>query len=574
MSLLALRRFAIYSFFPVVTASHHRGHILSCTTTASKKCWLAVWCFVFAMLKPMFPQAPSFIAAGVVNTASYAQPISPASVVSIFGSNLASTQATAPGKPLPTELAGTSVTVNGTRAPLFYVSPGLINLATPSSLPFSYTDYTSASIVVTTAMGSSAPVQVPVFQTGPAMFTLDESGCGSAVAWNVAANGGLSLNSPANSAAPGDYIAMFGTGLGLATKQPADGSSATGPDWLQSSPSVWIDGNLLSTLPQYTGLAPTLVGVDQVNFRIPMRTREGCAIPVALEGSGVISPTASISIHSERGRCVDPPATSYGQVSLTKTVASGTGNDGETDTFEAIFPAGPGVQPPAQPSLLPPGGYVANALMPLTTSRSCAVPGQTNLSAGPLQLQAGAGVPITIQPGSQNGSVRYSQSLPTGFITAGQYTISALGGPQVGKFSGKLAIPSPVQIQTRLSPGTSISMSQPFTVTWTGGDSGGLVKVSLVSAQGILDFYDYAYADASSGSFTFTPNCSGSPIGSGGSGVICSMSLPTSNNGQVLIEVSPAPGKGASFAATGITGSVQASWTYRYVFGDLVLTLP
>src|ERR1700693_977526 len=70
---------------------------------------------------------PQITSAGGVNAASYAQTISPGSIVSIFGTNLANSIATASGIPLPTELGGSSVTVNGTKAPLFFVSPNQIN---------------------------------------------------------------------------------------------------------------------------------------------------------------------------------------------------------------------------------------------------------------------------------------------------------------------------------------------------------------------------------------------------------------------------------------------------------------
>ena len=87
------------------------------------------------LLRAAFSQTPPQIQpGGVVNAASYAQPIAPRSVVAVFGTNLASAEAAASGTPLPTDLAGTSVTVNGTKAPLFSVSPSQINMQIPYSL--------------------------------------------------------------------------------------------------------------------------------------------------------------------------------------------------------------------------------------------------------------------------------------------------------------------------------------------------------------------------------------------------------------------------------------------------------
>jgi hypothetical protein len=125
------------------------------------KCW--PWLSsLLLMSSGAFSQAlPKVDPAGVVNGASYAQPIAPGSLVSIFGTNLAATTMTAQETPLPTELAGTSVTLNGIKAPLLFVSPSQINLQAPSSLSISYSAYTQATVTVITAVGSSIPVKLP-----------------------------------------------------------------------------------------------------------------------------------------------------------------------------------------------------------------------------------------------------------------------------------------------------------------------------------------------------------------------------------------------------------------------------
>jgi uncharacterized protein (TIGR03437 family) len=522
---------------------------------------LAMLCLGLLWVQRLSAQPPQITASGVVNAASYAQPISPGSIVSIFGTNLATTTASAGGTSLPLALAGTSVTLNGVNAPLFFVSPGQINLqASWSLLDPSETAYSPVTVVVSTPLGSSAPVQAPMYASAPAIFSLDASGCGRAAALNAAPDGSVSLNSPSNSAAPGDYISIYGTGLGLVYDPPPDGTPAPGPQVLQFAPGVWIDSQPIPGV-SYGGLAPTLVAVDQLNFQIPASTREGCAVPVSV-AAYIGSPTLSISIHSGRGQCVDPPTYSYGQVLLTKTVASGTGNDGETDTLTAVFPAGPGLKMPSTPTPLSQGTYFANSSVPVPVSRSCSVAGYENLSAGVIEVQSNTGVSVTAQPISQTGGVIYQQTLPAGFIAPGPYTISASGGPVT--FRAGLNVDMPIQIQTPFPPGTAISSSQPLTVAWTGGTAGMLVKVTLVSPNGILTASDYSYADAGSGSFTFEPSCTGGALTR-----FCTFSLALSNDAQIIVEFSP--GNPALVAVQGITGSVQTSWTYRYVFGGLVL---
>ena len=466
---LSINRFVEFIVAPGTTRSAHHAA-------------LALTLLMATMVKPAQPQAlPQVTSAGVVNAASYAQPISPGSIVSIFGTGLANSIATASSIPLPTELAGSSVTVNGIKAPLFFVSPNQINLQVPSSVPWSYSDYTQAAIVVTTLAGASASVQVPVFQSGPSLFSTDGSGCGQASAWNVGADGTVSLNSRSNSAAPGDFVSLYGIGFGLPETPVVDGTFLGYGDSFQSEPGVVLGDQLLPYL-LYAGLAPTVVGVDQINIQIPPGTQEGCAIPVAVESDGMLGPTLSISIHSGRGQCVDPPVESYGSVILTKTISSGTNNSTDAETLTATFPSGAGLQPPQPPVATQ--GYVGNVYAPATMSRTCAIIGRSQLSAGPLSLDAvSTGQTITAQPIPITGGVTYQQTLPNGFIAPGQYSISASGNPVA--FQDKLTVPSPIQIQTTLTPGTKISASQGLVVNWTGG-SGAIVKVSLVVPNGIF----------------------------------------------------------------------------------------
>lgn len=517
-------------------------------------------CLGLLWLRPVGAQPPQITAGGVVNAGSYAQPISPGSIVSIFGTNLASTTVIAPDTPWPITLAETSVKLNGIDAPLLFVSPEQINLQAPWSLQSSPLAYGTATAVVTTPSGSSTPAQAPIYDTSPAIYSLDASGCGQALALNVAPDGSVSVNAPSNSAAPGDYVSVYGTGFGPVYNPPPPGTP--GPGLIEAAPGFSLDGQPVSSAGLSAGLAPTLVGSDQIGFQIPTDTREGCAVPI-VGVAYLTSPTLAISIHSGRGQCVDPPTLSYGQVLLTRTVASGTENDGETDTLTAVFPSAPGMRAPTTPTLpLYPNTYSGNNPAPVPVSRSCPVAGYTNLSAGVIQVQAiNTGASVTAHPIGETGGVNYQQTFPAGFIAPGTYTISASGGAVT--FQTGLNVGSPIQIQTPFPPGTTIPASQPLTIRWTGGISGGLVKATLLSANGINSSFAYGYADAGSGSFTFAPWCSGSAA------PVCSFLIPSSANAQIILELSPE--SPVSAGGQGLTGSVQALWTYRYVFAGLVL---
>jgi uncharacterized protein (TIGR03437 family) len=544
-----------------------------------------VFLLVLAGASCAFTQVPEIATGGVVSAASWGSPVAPGEMVAIFGSNLASAQQSA-NAPLPFTLAETSVTFNGIAAPLAFVSPAQINAVVPASLatafnmlPATIFTITGATVVVTTAAGSSAPANLALTTAYPGFFTSDGSGCGQASALNIRPDGTVSVNSPSDSAAPGDYIALFGTGFGLAAQQPLDGVAASGPSSLQSAPGLFVDGNRVST--SYTGLAPTLAGMDQINFQVPPTTRNGCSVPVSASQT-IGSPMVTISVQRGRGQCTDPPTQSWGQVSLYMSLSVPGTPIPPSQGFTASFPSGPDVQPPAPEAIVFAPHYVANVaptgsvaniianspLVPINF-RTCQVPGYSSLSAGTMQIQPPAGNAVTFQPlPLLTGGVSYSGSLPAGFIAPGTYTISGSQGSAVDLMAS-LAVGSPIQLLTSFPPGTVISSSQPLTVQWTGGDPGTLVRVALISGQGLTATSDYTYADASSGSLTMPPVCFGNPVSAGGNGVVCTLGLPLSQFAQITVEVLPA--HVTTLNVPGVTGPVQLNWQYSYDFSGLAL---
>ena len=164
-------------------------------------------------------EAPPVIGeGGIVNGASFSPEavVSPGSIASLFGMNLAAATEAATGLPLPTMLAGTEVLVNDTPAPLFFVSPSQINF----QMPFEVTGPT-VRIAVTSGGVRGPEVMVNVAPAAPGIFTAVPGGSGPGAVLNE----DFSPNSAQNPAAVGSVIQIFATGLGatdpsLATGQP------------------------------------------------------------------------------------------------------------------------------------------------------------------------------------------------------------------------------------------------------------------------------------------------------------------------------------------------------------------
>jgi hypothetical protein len=263
----------------------------------------------------------------------------------------------------------------------------------------------------------------------------------------------------------------------------------------------------------------------------------------------------------------DPPQQSYGQVTLTQTIASGTSSDGETDEFQAIFPLSPGLVQP-QPSVPAPTTNYFIVATPALSGRACAVAGHSFLSAGTIGIQAPGQNAISAPPAIQNSGVTYQTALPSGFLQPGQYTISAPAGAPVA-FQQIMSVGPPISIQTNLAPGTLILASKPPTITWTGGDANSIVRLTLVgNVNEIRTLADVYYVPASAGSVTLQSICTAqqlpSPPGCGFG------ELPYSgNSSEIIVEVLPSGGIANSIGAQGITQQVQFTWSYRYIFGGL-----
>lgn len=184
--------------------------------------------------------------------------------------------------PLPTELAGIQVLVDDTPAPLYFVSPGQINIFVPTSAPQSGAAEFQVVRKSTGQILASAPV--PMNVAAPALFTANANGAGQVMALNE----DDTVNSPTNPAKRGEIIQLFGTGQGVVPGAPPDGEIPQGLTPTPDIPRVIIGSCFVDSCfgeshqIQYSGLAPGLIGVWQINVPIPMATAPSNNVTVAL----------------------------------------------------------------------------------------------------------------------------------------------------------------------------------------------------------------------------------------------------------------------------------------------------
>lgn len=523
-------------------------------------------------------QKPVISPGSVVNAASYSVGTAPSSVVgytggkyqyltagsigSIFGLNLAASTQTAATVPLPVSLGGTTVTMNGVAAPLFFVSPNQINFQVPLS-----GESGVSAVVVATAAGASDPY--PLGTGGDAwvgVFTLDGSGCGRGAILNVTSDGTVSLNSPANSVSPGEYLEVFGTGAAyLSYVLPPDGTPAP------SSPLVWgeygssgeFDLTQFAGPPNwFGGRAPGLIGVDQFNLQVPATTREGCAVPFQVV-SGNISQPVPIAIRNGGGQCVDPPEAGYGQITWEKTVNTDASHTvTESDTVTVSLQTSPGKQAPPAPVFMDSNTTLRSLPSSLVyLGPLCPISGYRSLDAGKVAAQGlgfgPAAAPVApLRQGQVSGLTAYQATLPAGAIQAGSFTVSAAGGADVGAFQSGVQIGAGIQITTDLA-GIVFPCNKPVTINWTGGDPNAWVTITKVSHNGIYDAYPIPWqARVSDGMATLPAGINPLPRS-------CNPdSLPIG----LVIEVDPDPSETAAFSAIGLSFGGRHTWRYIYRF--------
>lgn len=243
----------------------------------------------------LFSQTPAVTPGGVGNAAGPASGVTPGSLISIYGTELASALAQADSIPLATALNGASVTFNDVAAPLLFVSPGQINAQLPWNVLGAGASG-NATVVVKRGGASSQPQQLAVVATSPALFTFPVGGAGLAIAIN--ANGSLagaagSIPGVATEpAAIGSTIVVLGTGFG-AVDIPAT-SGANSLDQLrrtQVAPTVTIGGVAAQVV--FSGLSPEFVGVNQLNIVVPAGVTPGSNVPISVNFGGVVSPSGA-----------------------------------------------------------------------------------------------------------------------------------------------------------------------------------------------------------------------------------------------------------------------------------------
>jgi uncharacterized protein (TIGR03437 family) len=496
----------------------------------------------------------SFIPAGFSNSG-----VSPSSIITIFGSNMAApytpplTLQSSAGAGLPTTLGGTSVsvTVGGktVQLPIYYAIPAQIAAVLPAATPTG-----TGTITVTYNNVASNAFS---FQVVPSAFGLDTyygSGTGLIDATDAITGTGFTYT---HSAAPGETITLWGSGLGA---DPGDSDSvfSTKPQAVnQGSVQVWIGGVQATVL--YAG-SSGYPGLNQINVTIPAGLT-GCGVSVVVVVNNVASNFVTAPINQGNGVCSDPL---FGITGSQLTNLSGQTNVKSGDVFlgQLISPntSGSGTMTENLASAdfqSVTGSYYGASASGLTSVGSCIVTEVFSATGGGNLTSTGldAGTVSLTAPDGSNYTLMGIPSVPgvyTALLSAtaipssgGTGTFSWTGGKDVGASSATVVLPNPLLSWTNQSTGATVTRSQGVLVTWTGGAPGTLVYISGSSSSGSANGSFVCYAPQSALQFTVPAYVLDTlPAGHG--------SLSLENITQYKTFTAPNLDSGVAFGFTGI----------------------
>jgi uncharacterized protein (TIGR03437 family) len=254
---------------------------------------------------------PQFGAATVLNGAALGNEPAPATTVAggslatIRGNALAFRTETGISANPPAALAGTTVTVNGHAARIFYASPEEIVFIVPDALPVGPGEF-----VVTNADGFSAKAQAVITTAAPGIFTRKGDGTGEAII----------LDSDTQTAGPFDpsngklQLSVFATGLAHARNVAAT---------INGQP-VRVETIAGSGLP----------GLDEVHISVPSELRGAGTNTLVITADNIQSNPATLTLDGSALRDItineilaDPP----------DGLAGDANHDGVRDTTDDEF---------------------------------------------------------------------------------------------------------------------------------------------------------------------------------------------------------------------------------------------
>ncbi len=216
--------------------------------------------------------------------------------ISIYGSALSSTFKVFSGSELPPSLAHASVSFDNpsqrvsAAGRLHFTSDGQINV----QIPWECSGLATVDMKVSIGEFSSTIQTLKLRTANPAPFEYVESGTNRRYA--SALDGTFLLISTNNPARRGQVLQLFVNGLGPVDSTPGNGQISPSNPLARTIaiPQVRIGGKVAQVL--FSGLAPGIVGLYQVNVIVPADSPTGTDVDLTIQQSGATSRTSRLPV--------------------------------------------------------------------------------------------------------------------------------------------------------------------------------------------------------------------------------------------------------------------------------------
>ena len=239
---------------------------------------------------------------GVTNAASFlvGRGLAPGSYITIRGQGLSEATRVASTLSLPVSLARVSVSFDAPSARLslpgrlHFVSSNQVNV----QIPWEFQGLNSVQMKVSIGEGpndSSAVYSVPLADYSPGIFEFDDAASGRRLAAVLDQN--FQVITGSNPAIRGRSIQIYANGLGPVDNRPASGEPSPSAEPLARTrvlPTVTIGG--IRADVSFSGLAPGIVGLYQVNVVVPSNTPTGLQ-PIVITANGIDSKIGNLIVN-------------------------------------------------------------------------------------------------------------------------------------------------------------------------------------------------------------------------------------------------------------------------------------
>jgi uncharacterized protein (TIGR03437 family) len=217
----------------------------------------------------------------VVNAGDGKNDVAPGGLISVYGTNLSPVNMASAEIPLPTALANSCLSVNGLPVPILYVSPTQVNAQMP------YQEIGNVTLILRTPGGQSNNYNLVVEPNAPSVFLASLGGTTGIPTVvrnddNELVTASHPIHRKSNTA-----LVIYLTGLGPTSPAVASGQPGPVSPLAVSNvqPTVTLGGTDLPVL--FSGLAPGMVGVDQINVSVPFDVPDGMSVPLVISQGAV-----------------------------------------------------------------------------------------------------------------------------------------------------------------------------------------------------------------------------------------------------------------------------------------------